>query len=875
MVFTAAAGAQERPATAQLPTLWIIGDSTVKNGTRGQVGWGDPIADFFDKSKIRVENRAIGGRSSRTFQTEGRWDRVLGEMKAGDFVIMQFGHNDGGALDDSARARGSIRGTGEETREIDNPITKKKEVVHTYGWYMRKYVTDAKAKGAVPVVVSPVPRNIWKDGHVARASKDYGKWAKESAEAAGAYFIDLNEIAAKKYEAAGEEKVKTEYFGEDHTHTKAAGAKVNAEAVVEGIRELKDCALKQYLSVAATPGGAGAGPVRLMEDEGTFTLSNDRVTAKVSKRTGDLVSLRYKDMELLGGGSGHPYGYWSHTPGHGEQTATAVTIDPQGNDGGRAEVSVKGIANGKRLGSGPGGSTICDVDIRYSMGREDSGVYTYCTFEHKADYPATSIGEARFGVKLNGRVFDWMTIDAKRNKKMPAPEDWDKGTPLNMKEARRMNTGIYAGQVEHKYDYSAIQFDIPAFGWSGTKDHVGLWFVNPSIEYLSGGATKVELTGHLDNNAGAAPTLLNYWRGSHYGGSSCVIGQSEPWTKVIGPFLIYCNSGETPEGMWTDALRKGSEEQAAWPYAWVKGVDYPHKEERGAVGGQLVLKDPPAPGAKMSNVLVGLAHPDYTPPSVGGGGRVFGPRVIDWQMDAKYYEFWTRADSEGKFTIAAVRPGTYTLHAIADGVLGEFAKAEVVVEAGKAIDLGRLEWRPVRFGKQVWEIGVPNRSGGEFRHGEHYWQWGLYLDYSREFPGDVDFVIGRSDWSKDWNFCQCPRKDRPQGTTWAVRFDLPDGPRGRATLRLGIAAASARNIAVSVNDKPAGSAGPLMETATIRRDGIRGYWQEKDVAFDAALMKPGENVLKLTIPPGNEMNGIIYDYLRLELDESAAPPKAE
>src|SRR5947209_1307382 len=202
-----------------------------------------------------------------------------------------------------------------------------------------------------------------------------------------------------------------------------------------------------------------------------------------------------------------------------------------------------------------------------------------------------------------------MTIDASRSKVMPRPEDWDRGTELNMKEVRRLNTGKYAGQVEHKYDYSAIQFDIPAFGWSSTEHHVGLWFVNPSIEYLSGGATKVELTGHLDNNAGAAPTLLNYWRGSHYGGSSCAIAQGEAWTKVIGPFLIYCNAESDHERMWKDALAKAAKEADAWPYDWVAGVDYPLKGQRGSVSGRLVLKDPQAPNARPRNLLVGLAAP--------------------------------------------------------------------------------------------------------------------------------------------------------------------------------------------------------------------------------------------------------------------------
>src|SRR5262245_5754814 len=119
-----AAPADEPPAN--IPTLYIVGDSTVKNGTKGQQGWGDPVAAHVDKAKIKVQNHAIGGRSSRTFITEGRWDKILAAAKPGDFVLVQLGHNDGGPLDDKARARGTIRGIGDETKEIDNPITGKK-----------------------------------------------------------------------------------------------------------------------------------------------------------------------------------------------------------------------------------------------------------------------------------------------------------------------------------------------------------------------------------------------------------------------------------------------------------------------------------------------------------------------------------------------------------------------------------------------------------------------------------------------------------------------------------------------------------------------------------------------------------------------------
>src|SRR5687767_7767091 len=231
----------------QQPTLFIIGDSTVKTPTEGQQGWGDPIAELFDQKKIRVENRARGGRSSRTFQTEGLWDQILSELKPGDFVLMQFGHNDASAVNDTSRARGTLKGIGEETEEIDNLLTKKHEVVHTFGWYMRKYISETKEKGATPIVLSPVPRNNWKDGKVVRNAATYGGWAAEVAKSQGVFFVDLNEIIAKQYEALGQERVSKEFFFNDQTHTSPAGARLNAESVVSGLRELKKCKLTKFL----------------------------------------------------------------------------------------------------------------------------------------------------------------------------------------------------------------------------------------------------------------------------------------------------------------------------------------------------------------------------------------------------------------------------------------------------------------------------------------------------------------------------------------------------------------------------------------------------------------------------------------------------
>jgi lysophospholipase L1-like esterase len=242
----------EPPINPNLPTLWLIGDSTMLNGAdtgnNGQWGWGNPIHGFFDQTKINVQNNGAGGTSSRTYQNGPRWQRVLNSMKAGDYLIMQFGHNDGGKPDEPTRARGSLPGNGEETQEIDNPITKKHEVVHTYGWYLRQFVAGAKEKGAAGVFIcSPIPRNHWTNG-VVDHSASYTLWASQAAIEAKVPFLPLNRIIATHYEKAGEKFVTDTYFPEgETTHTDWSGAILNAQCVVEGLKELDQYKICDYL----------------------------------------------------------------------------------------------------------------------------------------------------------------------------------------------------------------------------------------------------------------------------------------------------------------------------------------------------------------------------------------------------------------------------------------------------------------------------------------------------------------------------------------------------------------------------------------------------------------------------------------------------
>ncbi len=226
----------DAPLHAKLPTLFIVGDSTARNKT--DLGWGDHLAPLFDTSKINIANRAVAGRSSRTYINEGRWTAVLAEMKAGDFVLIQMGHNDGGDLG-GAKPRGTLKGVGEESQDVPQttgPLSGQVETVHTYGWYLRKYIAETRVKQATPILLTVTVRNIWKDGHIER-DMGFGEFENQVGAAEHVPVVDMASIAADEWEALGAEKTAA-YFPIDHTHTSAAGADLNAHSVVTALRRV-------------------------------------------------------------------------------------------------------------------------------------------------------------------------------------------------------------------------------------------------------------------------------------------------------------------------------------------------------------------------------------------------------------------------------------------------------------------------------------------------------------------------------------------------------------------------------------------------------------------------------------------------------------
>ncbi|HVT83353.1 MAG TPA: polysaccharide lyase family protein, partial [Phycisphaerae bacterium] len=596
--------------------------------------------------------------------------------------------------------------------------------------------------------------------------------------------------------------------------------------------------------IAASIASVVHADVTVTQDDAFFTLDNGTVKAMVSKKSGDLVSMKFKGVEMLattqnadgapnlatdppgdpGRGRGmtdHMYGFWSHDA-VADRIECKVTIDPKNNGGKRGEVSVKGFSDGKKLGHGPGapagGDFAADIDIRYSLGEDDTGVYTYCEFDHKPEYPDSTMGEARFCIKANS-TFDWIMIDEHHH--MPYPRE-------------------YEANGDNKYNYTTVQYEHPAFGWASSTAKTGIFFVNASVEYLTGAPTKTEFLCHRDTTGpNYYPCILNYWRSSHYGGGGVDVAKGEAWKKVVGPFMIYCNNGETPDEMWHDAIAQAGREKAKWPYEWVDGVDYAKKGQRSTVSGTIALTDPIKPDAKMSRLRIGVAYPDYhitvDRPSVTNALA-----DLTWQTDSKHYSFWAEGNPEtGQFSIPNVRAGKYTLHGLADGVLGEFTKTDITVEEGKPLDLGKLAWTPVRKGKQLWDIGIPNRSGSEFAKGDDYFHDGMANVYAQMFPDDVNYTIGKSDFRKDWFYAQLPHGtpgpyfDPANGrrglggggggparaTPWKVNFTLGDQPKGKAILRLGIATANTRMVTMTVNGQNAGGLNNLPGDSALGRNG--------------------------------------------------------
>jgi len=588
--------------------------------------------------------------------------------------------------------------------------------------------------------------------------------------------------------------------------------------------------------------------VTITEKSASVVLNNGLLSAEIDKANGNVLAVVYNGISMLAspgylnwhaGDEDSDFKDHGSTYGRIGNGQFSIVADPASNGGELVEISIGQKALGPNQPFG--------VELHYVLRRGESGLYAFVVFTHEKGQPGGEISQIRWLFRLKDEVYDFMAIDDQRRRVMPPSDAPTKA--LAPKESLMITAGPFKGMMVDKYHDFADAGEHFVHGWIGREKQVGCWIVSGSTEDQNGGPTKQFNTAHFGR------ILMKIFSCSHYGASNVVVG-TEEWRKLYGPCLLYFNAGQDADGLWADAKKKAEAERFAWPYSWMRHPLYPLIAERATVSGKLELKDPQDPAASPTNAWVGLAAPSP-----------------DWQQQSNNYQYWIRADAEGRFTIPNVRPGKYTLYSFVDGVMDEFRRDGVEVAKGQTLDLPSLRWIPRRNGRQLWQIGTPDRTAKEFRHGDDYRQWGLWLQYPKDFPNGVNFVIGKSHERTDWNYAQVNvgQGKNAFGTTWTILFDLDALPgSGTATLRIALAAATKADLEITLNGRAIGQIQTGHDSAMIRA-GIHGQYSQTDIRFGASLLKKGRNQLTLTQHAGgNVQKSIMYDCLRLEVDDRSA-----
>ncbi len=619
-------------------------------------------------------------------------------------------------------------------------------------------------------------------------------------------------------------------------------------------------------------GRTGNGTNVTVTDKGsTVILSNGIISATITKANATIANYSFNGYNMLSGGYNGGQIYWSwNMPNYQNPSGCSYTLnaDPTQNNGDYAEVQLH------MKWPGTATTAAIDVDVYYSLTRDANGIYAAAMLTHPANYPACPGGEWRMASYV-GSTFDWLSVDSLRNKKMASPKDSTVAVTGAPKEVVLYTTGIYKNEYECKYDYSADLGYLDAWGWCSTTKNLGIWITTPSKEYYNGGPMKRELLCH------SGPTLLNMLNGEHYSmGNDFSMDSTEEFKKVYGPFLIYCNSVpattlNAPNVLFNDAKTQAKAEQAAWPYSWFTNPNYFKKNQRGTVTGKLIINDTTTSSIVASNIWVGIA---VTPISSTG--------VKDFQKWAKNYQFWVQTDSVGNFTIPNVIPGKYNIYAFGSSAAGLMSKLNYLTVTADSISaLGNVEWVPTRTAPTVWEIGIPDRSAGEYFHGKDWWtsnlfpntHWAKFMDYPDEFPNGVNFNIGQSNIATDWNFVM--NYDKTVQTTspvWKVNFNLIKAPRvgtKNSALYVAIAGSFSSALIVKVNGTlitAAVGANPSNPSDAKIRKGIHGAFSDLRLLFDGSLLKAGSNSVEFTLRIGGNATvaDVMFDYVRLEAPDT-------
>ncbi|KAG5607256.1 hypothetical protein H5410_028748 [Solanum commersonii] len=625
-------------------------------------------------------------------------------------------------------------------------------------------------------------------------------------------------------------------------------------------------------------------PVKLLISSNYVVIDNGIVKVTLTNPTGSIAGVSYNGIDnvLETDFKDTNRGYWDtvwERPGDKDHTfdmllGTKFRVIAQ--DKNKVEVSFTKTWNPSNNGATH--DLPLNIDKRFVMLRGSSGFYSYGIFEHLKGWPSLILEEARIAIKLKRTLFHYMAISDDIQRMMPTDEDRSDGQILDYREAVRLTNPSnpkLKGEVDDKYQYSFENKDIKVHGWVCNTPHVGFWVITPSYEDRNGGPTKLDLTSH------AGPTSLAVFFSGHYAGPELgvKIKEGEPWKKVYGPVFFYLNSdsGDNHPTLWEDAKRQMEEETAKWPYDFPESIDYPHANGRGTIRGQLFVRD------RYINKNPVYAKSAYI-------GLALPGNVGSWQYETKGYQFWTQTDETGHFNISGVRPGTYNLYSWVPGIIGDYKyHYDIIVKQGSDINLGNLIYDPPRNGPTLWEIGIPDRSAGEFfvpdplpgltnqlfnNTTQKYRQYGLWDRYTDLYPNkDLVYKVGVSDYKKDWFFAHVTRRTRSKNyipTTWQISFKLPSvDPKGTYTLRVALASATYSHLEGRINNPsrtmPHFETPSIGRSNAIARHGIHGLYWLFNFQIQGLQLKRGENTIYLKqIKGGNPFYGHQYDYIRLE-----------
>ncbi|GAU23286.1 hypothetical protein TSUD_237400 [Trifolium subterraneum] len=389
--------------------------------------------------------------------------------------------------------------------------------------------------------------------------------------------------------------------------------------------------------------------------------------------------------------------------------------------------------------------------------------------------------------------FNYMAVSDIIQRRMPLMKDRESGQPLAFPEAVLLTNPTdpqFKGQVDDKYQYSSENQYNQVNGWitADSEKPVGFWIITPSNEFRNGGPVKQDLTSHV------GPICLSMFVSTHYAGKTVAMEfkEGEAYKKAFGPIFVYLNSAPSKDkfkSLWSDAKQKLSNEIKSWPYNFIASKDFIPPNQRGTVSGRLQVQDGANKPQNANNAYIGLALP--------------GP-AGSWQRESKGYQFWIRSDQNGNFLIKNIVPGVYNLFAWVPGYVGS------------TINLNSLVYHPPRNGPTLWEIGIPDRSAGEFYvpepypnlinklfvndNKDRYRQYGIWSRYTDLHPkNDLVYTVGVSKWEKDWFFAHVPRivgNKTFEATTWSVVFKLENVLPGNYTLQLALASASNAEVQV-------------------------------------------------------------------------------